>query len=74
MTNRIIRTTLKTKTVKIPVMAGGEFLYQKGQTKSMKMKIVGHEYYLHTLQCDEYDNGHVDECLINSRKIKTVLL
>jgi hypothetical protein len=55
-------------------MAGGEFLYKKGQTKSMKMKIVGHEYYLHTLQCDKYDNGHVDEYLINSRKIKTVLL
>jgi hypothetical protein len=69
----IILSTLKSKTVKIPIFAGGQFLYSKGQTKSLSCKKVGFEIFLHTYQTDLYSDGHKDTYLINSKKIKTVL-
>ena len=68
----IILSTLKSKTVKMPIFAGGQFLYTKGQTKSLKCKEVGFEIFLHTYQTDLYSDGQKDTYLINSKKIKNV--
>jgi hypothetical protein len=68
----IILSTLKSKTVKMPIFANGQFLYTKGQTKTLKCKEVGFEIFLHTYQTDLYSDGQKDTYLINSKKIKNV--
>lgn len=66
-----IISKLKSKIVKLPVIAGGEF--SNGKVKSMKMKVVGYDFYLQTFQVDCYNDGYKDEYIIDSKRIKRIL-
>ncbi len=68
----IILSTLKAKVVKIPLYAGGKFLYTKGKTESLRPKKIGSELFLHTYQTDLYSDGAKDTYLIKSIKLKNV--
>ena len=62
----ILFSKLSSEVVKAPLYAGGEFLYTKGKTKSLKCKKVGYELFLCTYQTDVYD-GYEDKYLINQQ-------
>jgi hypothetical protein len=68
----VLLSTLTSKEVRIPLYAGGQFLYKEGKTKSLKCKPVGYEIFLHTYQTDLFSNGEKDTYLINSIKLKNI--
>ena len=63
-----ISSTELTDTIRIPVKAGMEYRPGSNNIISMKMKVVGYDYFLHT-----YDTPQKD-CLIKSERIKRVMI